>query len=347
MSVESYIRAMPKVELHVHLEGSIRPATLLALAQRHQAPVPARSLDELRALYQFTDFAHFIEVYGLIVSCVRTPDDLALIAEEYGAAMAEQNIRYAEVTWSPVALVRRLKLPFDALLAGVNRGRAAARARYGVEMRWIIDIVRNLYADGYDGMETARWAVEGQSAGVVALGLGGLEAGFGPELFVAPFAYARAHGVPAVPHAGEALGADSIWGALRLLGARRIGHGIRAIDDPALLAELRERQVPLEVCPTSNVCTGVVPSLEAHPIRRLFEAGVCVTVNSDDPPMFNTTLTDEYLLLQRVFGFSVDEIEQLVLNAARAALLPADQRAHLEQSLRAEFVRLRREHLPG
>jgi aminodeoxyfutalosine deaminase len=347
MSIESYLRAMPKVELHVHLEGSIRPATLLLLARRNDVALPARTLDELRAFYQFTDFAHFIDVYGTIINCLRTPDDFALIVEEFGATMAEQNIRYAEVTWSPVSLVLRLMLPFGDLLAAVNRGRESARARYGVEIRWITDIVRNSYAHGIDGMETAEWAVEGRDHGVVGLGLGGLEPGFGPELFVAPFEYARSRGLHSVPHAGEASGPPSIWGALRLLGAERIGHGIRAIDDPELVTYLRDHQIPLEVCPTSNVCTGVVPSLESHPIRRLFDAGVYLTVNSDDPPMFNTTLTDEYLALHRSLGFSVDEIEQLVINGVRAAFLPAPEKTQMEQAFIADFARLRREHLPN
>lgn len=345
MSVESYIRAIPKVELHVHLEGSIRPATLLELARRNDVALPARTLDELRAFYQFTDFAHFIDVYGTIINCLRAPDDFALIVEEFGATMAEQNIRYAEVTWSPVSLVLRLQVPFGDLLAAVNRGRAAARAKYNVEIRWITDIVRNSYAHGISGMETAEWAVAGRDHGIVALGLGGLEPGFGPELFVAPFAYARSRGLRSVPHAGEASGPESVWGAIRLLGAERIGHGIRAIDDPELVAYLREHQIPLEVCPTSNVCTGVVPRLESHPIRQLFDSGVYITVNSDDPPMFNTTLTDEYLALHQSLGFSVDEIEQIVLNGVRAALLPDEHKAQMEQAFVAEFARLRREHL--
>jgi adenosine deaminase len=342
MSIVEFIRAMPKVELHVHLEGAIRPATLLELARRNNVRLPATTLPELRAFYRFTDFAHFIETYGFLINCLRTPDDFALIAEEFGATMAEQQIRYAEITWSPVSHVQRLGLPFGDLLDGVNRGRIVARNKYGVEMRWIVDIVRNSYAHGVDGMETAEMAIEGRGDGVVALGLGGLEQGFGPELFVAPFAHARAHGLHAIPHAGEAVGPESIWGALRLLGAERIGHGIRAIDDPELVTYLRDQRIPLEISPTSNVCTGVVASVADHPIRRLFDAGVIVTVNSDDPPMFNTTLTDEYLLLVREFGFTLDEIEQLALNAVRATLLDNAEQHRMEQEFRAEFVRLKR-----
>lgn len=345
MSLETFIRAMPKVELHLHLEGSIRPATLLELARRNQVALPARTLDELREFYHFTNFAHFIKVYSLILNCLRTPDDFALIAAELGATMAAQNIRYAEVTWSPITHVGRTGYSFADLLAGVNQGRMAALAEHGVEMRWITDIVRNLHGRVEDGMRTAEMAVYGRDHGVVALGLGGLETGFPPELFPAPFAYARAHGLHSVPHAGEASGPESVWGALRSLQAERIGHGIRAIEDPALVEHLRERQIPLEVCPTSNVCTGVVASITEHPIRRLFDAGVYITVNSDDPPMFNTTLTDEYLVLAREFGFTADEIERLVLNGVRATLLDADRRAELERAFRVELTTLRRAHL--
>jgi adenosine deaminase len=345
MSLETLIRAMPKVELHVHLEGSIRPATLLELARRHQVALPAATLDELRAFYRFTDFAHFIQVYSIIIRCLQTPDDFALIAEEFGATMAEQNIRYAEITWSPITHVARTGYSFAELLAGVNRGRAAALERYGVEMRWITDIVRNLHGRVEDGMQTVAMAIEGREQGVVALGLGGLETGFPPELFTAAFERALAHGLHSIPHAGEAAGPESVWGALRSLGAERIGHGIRAIEDPALVEHLRERQIPLEVCPTSNVCTGIVADIAAHPIRQLFDAGVYITVNSDDPPMFNTTLTDEYLALARDLGFDADAIERLVFNAVRAALLDDAAKSELEQRMRAEFAGLRAEHL--
>lgn len=346
MSLETLIRAMPKVELHVHLEGSIRPATLLELARRNQVALPASTLDQLRDFYRFTDFAHFIDVYKVIIQCLQTPDDFALIAEEFGATMAEHNIRYAEITWSPISHVMRTDYSFAELLAGVNRGRAAALERYGVQMRWITDIVRNLHGRVEDGMQTAEMAIFGRDHGVVALGLGGMETGYPPELFTAAFEHALAHGVHSIPHAGEAAGPESVWGALRSLKAERIGHGIRAIEDPALVAYLSEHQIPLEVCPTSNICTGIVGSIAAHPIRQLYDAGVYITVNSDDPPMFNTTLTDEYLALARELAFDAEAIERLVLNAVRATLLDATAKTELEREIRAEFTRLRAEHLP-
>jgi adenosine deaminase len=207
----------------------------------------------------------------------------------------------------------------------------------------VIDIPRSISAD--DGLLVADWAIEGMGDGVIALGLGGPEVGNPPEKFTAAFERARAAGLPSVPHAGETVGPESIWGALRSLGAARIGHGVRCIEDSSLMAELRERQIPLEVCPTSNVCLGVATSIAAHSLPRLIEAGLYVTLNSDDPPMFNTSLSGEYLATAQAYGWGADELEQLDLNAVRAALLPEAQRSKLEATFKAEFARLRVEHL--
>jgi adenosine deaminase len=191
------------------------------------------------------------------------------------------------------------------------------------------------------GLELAQWAVVNQDKGVVGLGLGGPEVDNPPELFRAAFDVARAGGLASLPHAGETVGPESIWGALEDLGATRILHGVRCLEDPSLVEILRQRQVPLDVCPTSNVCLGVAPSLAEHPLPQLVAAGLLVTINSDDPPMFNTTLTDEYLALAQVMDFDVEAIETLVLNGVRSSLLPAGERDTLEQSFRDEFDRLR------
>ncbi|MFL5802996.1 MAG: adenosine deaminase, partial [Roseiflexaceae bacterium] len=207
----------------------------------------------------------------------------------------------------------------------------------------VIDIPRNISAE--NGLLVADWAIDGMGDGVIALGLGGPEIGNPPEKFAEAFARARAAGLPSVPHAGETVGPQSIWGALRALDAQRIGHGVRCLEDAALVAELRERQIPLEVCPTSNVCLGVAPSIAEHPLPRLIDEGLYVTLNSDDPPMFNTSLTGEYLAVARAYGWGAGELERLALNAVRAALLPAAEREALEAQFVAEFARLRAEHL--
>jgi adenosine deaminase len=343
MSLESYIQAMPKAELHVHLEGAIQPETLLALARRNSMTLPADTVEGLRAWYTFTNFAHFIEIYLAVSACIRSTDDIELIAREFLDGQAAQNIRYSEVTYTAFTHYHFKGLPFRDQLAALNRARAWSERELGVTMGLVIDIPRSISAD--DGLLVADWAIEGMGDGVIALGLGGPEIGNPPEKFVAAFERARAAGLPSVPHAGETVGPESIWGALRALDAVRIGHGVRCIEDPALMAELRERRIPLEVCPTSNVCLGVAASVAAHPLPRLIEAGLYVTLNSDDPPMFNTSLNDEYLATTQAYGWDADELEQLDLNAVRATLLPEAQRTKLEATFKAEFARLRSEHL--
>jgi adenosine deaminase len=343
MSLETYIQAMPKAELHVHLEGAIQPETLLALARRNGVVLPADTVDGLRAWYTFTDFAHFIEIYLAVSACIRSPDDIELIAREFLGGQAAQNIRYSEVTYTAFTHYHFKGLPFHDQLAALNRARTWAERELGVAMGLVIDIPRSISAE--DGLLVADWAIEGMGDGVIALGLGGPEIGNPPEKFAAAFERAHAAGLPSVPHAGETVGPESIWGALRALGAVRIGHGVRCIEDPALVAELRDRGIPLEVCPTSNICLGVAPSVAAHPLPRLIDAGLYVTLNSDDPPMFNTSLTDEYLATAQAYGWGASELERLDFNAVRAALLPEAERAALEARFTAEFARLRAEHL--
>jgi aminodeoxyfutalosine deaminase len=343
MSLTEFIRKMPKVELHVHLEGSVRPATLLKLAEKHNIDLPASDIDGVRAWYTFRDFPHFVEIYVKITQCMQTLDDIELIAREFAQGQAEQNIRYSEVTYTPLTHYVMKGFAFDDQLAALNRARDWAKAELGVDMRYIMDIPRNL-ANDEQSMLTAQWAVSGKDRGVVALGLGGAEVDNPPENFTAAFQYAWDNGLPSIPHAGETEGAASIWGAIRSLGAVRIGHGVRAIEDPELMAYLKREQIPLEVNPTSNVCLGVVPSIEGHMLPALIDAGLYVTINSDDPPMFNTTLTDEYLQTAEAFGFDVGTVEWLMLNAVRATMLPEPERENMEIAFREDFARLRTEY---
>lgn len=306
------IRTMPKVELHVHLQGSTRPETLLKLAQRNGIPLPYDTLDGLREWYTFRDFDHFIDIYDLICACFGTPDDIELATREFIDGQAAQNIVYSEVTYTP-----NRRMPFDEQLDAINRARAWGEAEYGVKVGIVIDIPREHSPEV--GLMLADWAISGMGNGVVAFGQGGVEVGIPPDKFAAAFAKAREAGLPAVPHAGETAGADCIWGAVEALGARRIGHGVRCLDDPALVEVLRERQIVLEVCPTSNVLLGVAPSLAEHPLPKLMEAGLIVTINSDDPPMFNTTLTEEYLRCADAFGWDFAMVEKINRNAFEAA----------------------------
>jgi len=342
MTLETFICAIPKVELHVHLEGTIRPRTLLTLARRNDVPLPADTAEGLQDWYTFTDFPHFIEIYRTIASCLRTPDDIELVAREFLAGQAAQNVRHSEVTYTAYTQYRNSGIAFADQLAAINRAWAAKELNTSATLT--IDIDRQTSPE--EGLIVADWAISGMGNGVTAIGLGGPEVDNPPEKFRAAFGRARAAGLPSVPHAGETEGPESIWGALRTLHADRIGHGVRCLEDPTLVGVLRERQVPLEVCPTSNVCLRIAPSLTEHPLPRLLAEGLYVTLNSDDPPMFNTTLTDEYIAAAATFNLGVEAVERLVLNALRASFLPADARLGMENQFQAEFARLRAEHLP-
>ena len=341
MQLETFIRRMPKVELHVHLEGSIQPETLLKLAERNQVKLPATTVEGLRQWYTFTNFAHFIEIYLTISSCICSAEDIELIAREFLRGQAAQNIVHSEVTFTAYThFSLNRQIPFADQLAALSRARAWAPEEVGISVGWEQDSSRKVRPVEH-GLTVADWAINGMNDGVVALGLGGPEAGNPPELFQAAFEKALAGGLASVPHAGEVAGAESVWGALKTLKAQRIGHGVRCLEDPTLVAELRERQIPLEVCPTSNVCLGVAASIAEHPLPKLLAEGLYVTINSDDPPMFNTTLTDEYLKIADAFGFGVETIEQLVINAVRASLLPEPARIEMEERFRREFAALR------
>lgn len=338
-SLGSFIRDMPKVELHVHLEGSIQPETLLQLARRNQVTLPSETLDGLSQWYVFRDFPHFVEIYIAISRCLKTADDIELIAREFLAGQAAQNIKHSEVTYTPYTIYNVCGIEFQDQLAAVNRARAWAHSTFDVDMTLTLDVAREIKPE--QGMVTADWAISAHGNGVSAFGLGGYEVGNPPEKFTAAFRRAHNAGMPTVPHAGETEGPASIWGAIRTLNASRIGHGVRAIEDPILLAYLRARQIPLEVCPTSNVRLGVASSLANHPIQKLLEAGICVTLNSDDPPMFNTTLTDEYLTCAEAFGWDASVCEKLSLNALRASFLPPRRKAELELEFHRAYARLR------
>lgn len=347
MSIQTYLAAVPKAELHVHLEGSILPGTLLTLAKRNGIELPATTVDGLRELFAFRDFDHFIEIYGMISRCLKTTDDFETIAYEFGAEMARQHCLYAEVTFTP-SFHHHHGHPDNLFLDGLERGRKSAREEFGVEIRWVFDIIRNItgpelnaeYAD-----YTTSLAIECMNMGVISLGLGGGENGFPPEPFAQYFTRAKAAGLHSDPHAGEVAGPESVWGAIRSLGAERIGHGVRSIEDPELVAYLAQHEIPIEVNPTSNIRLGVYPSLSVHPLRRLYEAGVPLSVNSDDPPLFSTTLNEEVLTLAGEFAFDVATIDDILLNGVRHSFLPPDEKAALEKRFTEELAARKREHL--
>ena len=340
-TLKQFIQNMPKAELHIHLEGAIGPETLLQLAQRHRRmdQLPAHTLDGLRSWFRFVNFSHFIDIYLIISGLLRSPEDFALVTKACAADMAAQNIRYRELTFTPFTHthLQDKGLTIDDVFEGLDAGRALAREKYQVELRWIFDVPRNsCFSRGgphtfsaTPAQHTLDYALLGREHGVVGFGLGGYEVGAPPEPFADIFHAAKNAGLVSVPHAGETVGAASVWGAVNTLEADRIGHGVRAIEDPALLAILRERQIPLEVNLTSNVCLHVYRRLAEHPFPHLDRMGLLLTLNSDDPPLFNTTLCDEYAVLVNEFGYSHNDLIRLARNAYLVSAAPPDLKAHL------------------
>jgi len=336
-----FITQMPKVELHVHLEGSVQPQTLLDLAHSHNVALPADDVEGLRQWYTFRDFDHFIEIYMMISACLQTAEDIEQIAREFLVGQARQHILYSEVTFTPYNQLFNNGLDMREQMDAVNRARRWAETELDVRMGIITDIPRQIPAE--EGLAIADLAAEYYGNGLIALGFGGPEQGNPPEKFQASFDRVRAAGVPCILHAGETEGPASIWSAIQVADSRRIGHGVRAVEDPALMGYLQRMQIPLEVCLSSNICLKVFPSLAEHSLPRLMERGLYVTINSDDPPMFNTTLTNEYLIGQAAFGWSLETIERLVLNAVEATLLPEREREQMRDTFRAEFAWLKRQ----
>lgn len=333
------IEKMPKVELHVHLEGSVYPELLLQLAEKHGQGMPFEDAEGAREWFQFRDFPHFIDVYIEVCRNLRDEDDYALITSEMGRRAAAENIRYLEVTYSPSSILNpRVGGSADVAWAGIQEGRRIAKRDHGVEMQFILDPVRGRQEE--DVMQLAQWFASHIGDGLVGFGLGGLEYGNLASRYRAAFELARSAGAKVSLHAGETDGPASIRDALSL-GPDRIGHGVRSIEDETLVADLADMGMLLEVSPTSNVQLGVYASYAEHPIRKLYDAGVPVTVNSDDPPMVGTTLTNEHLVLAEHFGFTLDELIGLERTAIEHAFLPPDQVRALLQEFDDEVRDLR------
>jgi len=275
----------------VHLEGTVRPATLLEIARRNDYGLPAETEEAIAALYEFRDFAHFIEVWILTTNALQHADDFRQVVVDYAAEAASHGAVYVEGIFSPAERARR-GVRWEDMFDGYCDGADEARELHGVEVRLTPDITRGFTME--EAEETVRWAARYRDRGVVGVGLGGLEAEYPPEPYAAVFERARGEGLASVPHAGEVAGPASVRGALDALGAARVRHGIRSVDDASLVGELRDRELVLDVCPISNLRTGAVGSLSDHPLRRLVTAGVHCSVSTDDPAMFDTDLTRDY-----------------------------------------------------
>lgn len=313
----SFVSGLPKAELHVHHVGSASMRTVAALAERHAGTtaVPTDP-DALAEFFTFTDFAHFIEVYLSVVDLLRTPEDLWTLTYDIGRDLAEQNVRYVELTCTPYTSIA-VGISAEAYCEALEDARRRAEADFGLTMRWCFDIPGEFGVPSAD--ITLDTALRLQPEGLVSFGLGGPEIGVPRQQFAPHFQQAIAAGLHSVPHAGESTGPETIWDAVNHLGAERIGHGIAAAQDPALMAHLAEHGIALEVCPTSNVCTRSVPSLAEHPLSALVAAGVPVTINSDDPPMFSTTLNNEYEVAAGLLGLDDQGIADLARASVRSS----------------------------
>ncbi|MFE3325644.1 adenosine deaminase [Streptomyces sp. NPDC059176] len=327
-----FIAGLPKAELHVHHVGSASPRIVSELAARHPDSKVPTDPGALAEYFTFTDFAHFIEVYLSVVDLVRTPEDVRLLTFEVARDMVRQNIRYAELTVTPFSSTRR-GIPEHAFMEAIEDARKAAETELDVILRWCFDIPGEAGLDAAE--ETARLAVDLRPEGLVSFGLGGPEIGVPRPQFKPYFDRAIAAGLHSVPHAGETTGPETIWDALGELRAERIGHGTSAPKDPKLLAHLAEHRIPLEVCPTSNIATRAVTTLDEHPIKEMVAAGVLVTVNSDDPPMFGTDLNNEYAVAARLLELDERGVAALAKNAVEASFLDAAGKARIAAEIDA------------
>jgi len=324
---------LPKVELHLHLEGSIRPETLRELSQTKswlREKVGNWISERRQQSFRYGSFQKFLVAFGVVSLLLEKPEDYALATTRLTEWLAEQKVRYAEVTLAAGVILwkkQSLAATFDAVSATASE----AEARVGVRLSWIFDAVRHFGTD--HARKVLQWALRFRSRGVVAFGIGGDEERGPAELFTEVYREAREQGLHMVAHAGEACGPESIRQAVELLGAERIGHGLTAAQDPAVVALLRERRIPLEVCPTSNVATGLLARFEDHPLPQFLKAGLVVTLNSDDPAMFGTSLAREYGLAADAFGLSREQIVGLCENSIHAAFLLQEEKEVLVKEL--------------
>jgi len=325
VSLTDFIAGLPKAELHVHHVGSASPRIVSELAERHPGIVPSDP-DQLRDFFEFRDFGHFIELYLAVVDLVRTPDDVRTLTYEVARDMTGQGLRYAELTCTPHTSVLR-GIPIEAYTEAIEDARVAAERDLGLVLRWIYDIPGELGVPGADA--TLGYALDHAPDALVGFGLGGPEIGVPRPQFQPHFDAARAAGLHSVPHAGETTGPETVWDAVRLLGAERVGHGISAARDPELLAHLAAEGIPLEVCPSSNVATRAVDRIEEHPLPAIVAAGVPVSINSDDPPMFGTSLVREYEVAADLLGLDAEGVADLARAAVRASFAPETVRTSL------------------
>jgi adenosine deaminase/aminodeoxyfutalosine deaminase len=339
----AWLRRLPKAELHLHLEGTVSPETLVELGRRlppSSGPY-AFNLQEAEALYHYTDFSGFMLAFKAVTQRLRTPEDYELITYRMMAQLAAQGVVHAEVYISVGVIYywRKTELEsdpliFDHIFRGMEAGRIRGERDFGVSLYWIFDAVRHFGPEEAARVFQKAAELRTEFPRVIGIGIGGDERRTGAEPFRELYAEARDAGLRLTAHAGETVGPESIWAALNI-GAERIGHGLTAIEDPDLIEVLAERQIPVEICVSSNLRTGCCVPLSLHPLRNYFDAGLMVTLNSDDPAMFESDLEAEYLLAQREFGFTPEHLRELAANSFEASFLPPDEKVKYLQRIDA------------
>jgi aminodeoxyfutalosine deaminase len=335
MNSRAFIQSLPKAELHLHLEGTLDPPTLAELSRRHNTPLPTDnnrydvtgsgdelSEDDVRRLYSYRNFTGFMLAFKAVTERLRTPEDYELVTYRLMQKLRQQNVVHAEVYVS-VGVVRWRGQEFEPIFEGMERGRERGQRDFGVSLFWIFDAVRHFGPEA--AAEVFEMAARWRERNVVGVGLGGDERRGPAEWFRDLYKKAADQGLRLTAHAGETTGPEAVWGALNM-GVERIGHGLSIARDRELIEVLAHKQVPIEVCLSSNVRTGACPELREHPVKKLFDEGLMITLNTDDPSMFQTSLGKEYALAQQEFGFTEDQLRELARNSIEASFLPVEKK---------------------
>lgn len=333
---EDFTKEIPKAELHLHLEGAIPLETLYKLINR-SGNTEIKSIEELKEKFIYKDFPHFIDLWCWKNKFIDKADDFEEITYQVLSDLHKQNVKYAEIFYSPIDFIKN-KLTIENITDSLLIGRHRAFQDFGIKSQFIMDLVRDTGPD--NGMEYLERVKNYLGKGIIGIGLGGSEQSYPPEKYRYIYEKAKQLGFRLTAHAGEAAGAKSVWNALKHLNIERIGHGVRAREDRKLIQHLKKTQIPLEVCVVSNIKTGVYNSIEEHPIREYFNNGLFVTINSDDPVMFNTTISNEYYVLMDKFGFNPLEIKKLTFNSIEASFLPVKEKDALIQDFEIIWQRI-------
>jgi aminodeoxyfutalosine deaminase len=335
MVSKSFIQSLPKAELHLHLEGSVDPATLAELSRRYNTPLPTENNrydvagsgdvltdEDVRRLYSYKDFNGFLLAFKSVTERLRAPEDYELVTYRLMQKLRQQNVVHAEVYVS-VGVIRWRGQPVEPIFEGLERGRERGQRDFGVSLLWIFDAVRHFGPEAAG--EVFDLAARLRDRNVVGIGIGGDEARGPAEWFRDLYKKAADNGLRLTAHAGETTGSESIWGAMNI-GAERIGHGLAAARDPELLEIMAEKQIPVEICITSNLRTGACAEMQEHPVKKFFDQGVMITLNTDDPAMFQTSLNREYEIARQEFNFSEEHLRELARNSIEASFLPVEKK---------------------